>query len=122
MKKIKFVALFLIMIGSLVAQDLSKLTPEQMAAYKKYKGGNTSGSTNTQQNEVVDRTVYDEDQADQSNENNQNNQYNKNGQNNQADSYNQTQNGNTKYNNQNKKSQPKNNTKPFSGGIFGSYL
>ena len=124
MKKIKFVALFLFMIGGLMAQnvDLSKLTPEQMAAYKKYKGGNTSGSTNTQQNEVVDRTVYDEDQADQSNENNQNNQYNKNGQNNQADPYKQTQNGNTKYNNQNNKNRLKKNTKPFSGGIFGSYL
>jgi len=116
MKKIKFVLLTLLMVGSLAAQDLSKLTPEQMAAYKKYKGGNTSGSTNTQQNEVIDRTVYDEDQADQSNENNQNSQ------NNQYNQYNQAQNGKTKYNNQNNKNQLKKKANPFSGGIFGSYL
>ena len=56
MKKIKFVLLFLLMIGSLSAQDLSKLTPEQLAAYKKYKNGNAS-VTNTTPENVTERTV-----------------------------------------------------------------
>jgi protein involved in polysaccharide export with SLBB domain len=121
MKKIKFIALSLLMMGSLVAQniDLSKLSPEQMAAYKKYKSGNTSGTTNTQQNEVVDRSVYnDDDQTDQSNQNNRNNQYNQTDQYNQASTNAKTK--NTNFDNNTKRTKKK--VKPFSGGIFGSYL
>jgi len=60
MKKIKFVAIFLFIMGSLVAQniDLSKLSPEQVAAYKKMKGG-TSATTNTTQDEVTERSISD---------------------------------------------------------------
>lgn len=119
MKKIKFIALSLLMICSLQAQDLSKLSPEQMAAYKKYKSGNTSGTSNTQQNEVVDRSVYnDDDQTDQSNQNNRNNQYNQTDQYNQASTNAKTK--NTNFDNNTKRTKKK--VKPFSGGIFGSYL
>jgi len=101
MKKIKFVLLTLLMAGSLVAQDLSKLTPEQMAAYKKYKAG-TGSVTNTTQDNVTERSVVNDadntDNADQT-----------------------TQKGiNTKKENTSNKG-VKNKT-AFSGGVFGSYL
>ena len=69
MRKIKFVFLFSLMTACLMAQniDLSKLSPEQLAAYKKYKGGNAGAVTNTQQAEVVDRNVNNgEEDTDQS--------------------------------------------------------
>jgi len=42
MKRINLLLLTLVLISSLAAQDLSKLTPEQLAAYKKYKSENTT--------------------------------------------------------------------------------
>jgi protein involved in polysaccharide export with SLBB domain len=61
MKKIKFVAIFLVIMGGLMAQniDLSKLSPEQVAAYKKYKGG-SSATTNTTQDNVTERSASDD--------------------------------------------------------------
>jgi len=46
MKRIKFVLFSLLMLGSLAAQDLSKLSPQQQEAYKKYTSGNSASSTN----------------------------------------------------------------------------
>ena len=43
-------------LPGLLAQDLSKLTPEQLAAYKKYKSGNTP-VTNTTPEVVTERTL-----------------------------------------------------------------
>ncbi|MDR3654036.1 MAG: SLBB domain-containing protein [Paludibacter sp.] len=62
MKKFKLVLFLLLLIGGLTAQnlDLSKLTPEQLAAYKKYKNGNTS-VTNTTQENITPRTVVNYD-------------------------------------------------------------
>jgi protein involved in polysaccharide export with SLBB domain len=108
MKKINLVLLTFIFIASLAAQniDLSKLTPEQMAAYKKYKGGNSGAITNTTQDNVTDRTVSDD--ADQTGQVNLNTK----------DAT--TANGKA-LNGQKKKQQDQNQpVKP--GAIFGSYL
>jgi len=107
MRKIKFVFLFSLMTACLMAQniDLSKLSPEQLAAYKKYKGGSTGAVTNTQQNEVVDRNVNNgEEDTDQL----QDTKKKANGKTNEGN-----------FANQNEKS---GKSKTFSGGIFGSYL
>ena len=57
MKKICVVLFTILMfLPGLLAQDLSKLTPEQLAAYKKYKSGNTP-VTNTTPEVVTERTL-----------------------------------------------------------------
>jgi len=106
MKKIKFVLLTLLMVGSLVAQDLSKLTPDQLAAYKKYKAGNGGAVTNTTQDNVKERSVVN----DADNTDNTDN----------ADQPNQKGINTTKENTSTNKG-AKNKT-AFSGGVFGSYL
>jgi len=107
MKKIKFVLLTLLMVGSLVAQDLSKLTPDQMAAYKKYKAGNGAAVTNTTQDNVKERSVVnDADNTDNADNPDQTNQKGI-----------DTKKENTSTNNKGAK-----NKTAFSGGVFGSYL
>jgi hypothetical protein len=44
MRILKYIALFLFIVSGVTAQDLSKLTPEQIEIYKKYMSG---GSLNT---------------------------------------------------------------------------
>lgn len=66
MKRIKFVLLSLFLVGSLTAQDLSKLSPQQVEAYKKYSTGNSGSSTNnapstTKDPNDEDRTVGTKD-------------------------------------------------------------
>jgi protein involved in polysaccharide export with SLBB domain len=56
MRILKFITLFLIVITGVVAQDLSKLTPEQLELYKKYmSGGNITTGVN--QSTVNENTV-----------------------------------------------------------------
>jgi len=100
MKKINLVLLTLLFIGSLVAQnvDLSKLSPEQVAAYKKYKAGSTGTVTNTTSDNVTERSVSDDtDNTDQTGS--------------------ATKGVSTKKKNENEQNKP---VKP--GAIFGSYL
>ena len=93
------------MIGSLAAQDLSKLTPEQLAAYKKYKSGNAS-VTNTTPEKVTERTVVnDAEQTDQTDQSYQTDP-----------TKNKTKRGNDLLDKDIKKKAA------FSGGVFGSYL
>lgn len=90
----------LLFIGSLVAQniDLSKLSPEQVAAYKKYKAGSTGTVTNTTPDNVTERSVSDDaDNTDQTGTT--------------------TKGVSTKKKNENEQNKP---VKP--GAIFGSYL
>jgi len=47
MKKIKLILLSFFVVGGLVAQDLSKLTPEQLDMYKKYMAGKSTPATVT---------------------------------------------------------------------------
>ena len=47
MSRLKLSILFLFAIGSLIAQDLSRLSPEQLEMYKKYKAGNTQAVSNS---------------------------------------------------------------------------
>jgi protein involved in polysaccharide export with SLBB domain len=47
MKKLKFVFLSFIVVGSALAQDLSRLNPQQLEMYKKYMAGKSGQSTNT---------------------------------------------------------------------------
>jgi len=66
MKRIKFILLSLLLVGSLIAQDLSKLNPQQIEAYKKYKSANSSATSNPGNNNEnttteQDRTVNPED-------------------------------------------------------------
>ena len=61
MRKVNLLLFALLVLTSLVAQDLSKLTPEQLAAYKKYKEGNNNAITNTTQDKVTERTVENGD-------------------------------------------------------------
>jgi len=107
MKRINLLLLTLVVISSLAAQDLSKLTPEQLAAYKKYKSENTS-ITNTTPENVTERTVGNDSE--------------------------QTATDNTKRKNintgankdvntvGNKYGEKKERVPTFSGGFFGSYL
>jgi len=97
MKKINLILFaFIMLAGSLVAQDLSKLTPEQLAAYKKYKEGNAP-VTNTAPANVTERSV--QDNPDESTDN---------------------ATIGKKKNTLNDDNQKKENA--FSGGVFGSYL
>ena len=50
MKRLKFTLLSLIIISNLIGQDLSKLNPKQLEAYKKYSsgGGSTAPSLKNQ--------------------------------------------------------------------------
>ncbi len=60
MNKFKLVLLSLFIVGGLAAQDLSKLTPEQLEMYKKYMAGKssiTAGTTSDVKTEVQNRTV-----------------------------------------------------------------
>ena len=62
MNKLKLILLSLFVVSGLFAQDLSKLTPEQLAMYKKYMAGKNTTSTNTnatapKENVVNVRTV-----------------------------------------------------------------
>jgi len=61
MRKVNLLLFALLVLTSLVAQDLSKLTPEQLAAYKKYKEGNNP-ITNTTPDKVTERTVVNSDE------------------------------------------------------------
>ena len=63
MKKLNLVLLLFVFVGALMAQniDVSKLSPEQLAAYKKYKGGSSGSVTNTTPDNVTERSVNDDD-------------------------------------------------------------
>ena len=64
MNKLKLILLSLFVVSGLFAQDLSKLTPEQLAMYKKYMAGkNTTTSTPaiTPKENVTIRTVDEND-------------------------------------------------------------
>src|SRR5665647_1005557 len=65
MIRIKFTLLSLLIMSNVIGQDLSKLNPKQLEAYKKYSTGNTTTtpSLNTQ-NETKDenRTLTEESQ------------------------------------------------------------
>ena len=65
MKKLNLVLLLFVFVGALMAQniDVSKLSPEQLAAYKKYKGGSSGSVTNTTPDNVTERSVYDDDDS-----------------------------------------------------------
>jgi len=60
MNRIKLAFLTLLMVSSLAAQDLSKLTPQQLEAYKKYTSGKGSTTTNAPA-EFQERTLINED-------------------------------------------------------------
>ena len=58
MNRFKFVLLAIVMVGSLGAQDLSRLTPEQQAMYKKYMAEkNNSTQSNSYTNSSMDNSV-----------------------------------------------------------------
>ncbi len=63
MNKLKLVLFLTLIISGLMAQDLSKLTPEQMEMYKKYMAGKNaqaaSPTVSTPQNTVEVRTLQD---------------------------------------------------------------
>ncbi|MEI8085649.1 MAG: SLBB domain-containing protein [Paludibacter sp.] len=64
MKRLKFTLLSLIIISNLIGQDLSKLNPKQLEAYKKYSsgGGSTAPSLNNQDNtKDENRTLVTDD-------------------------------------------------------------
>jgi len=61
MNRIKLAFLTLLMVSSLAAQDLSKLTPQQLEAYKKYTSGKTSTTTTNAPEEFEERTLINED-------------------------------------------------------------
>ena len=61
MNKIKLAFLTLLMVSSLAAQDLSKLTPQQLEAYKKYSSGKASTTTANAPAEFEERTLINED-------------------------------------------------------------
>lgn len=61
MNKIKLVFLTMLMVSNLAAQDLSKLTPQQLEAYKKYTSGKTSATTTNAPAEFEERTLMNED-------------------------------------------------------------
>jgi len=123
MKKINLVLLACLFVGSLLAQnvDVSKLSPEQLAAYKKYKGGSSGSVTNTTPDNVTERSVNDDDDDDNNSnmygdETDQTNQK-QNATNRNQRSRNTKQNkykSNYKYDEQNPVVKPK--------AIFGSYL
>jgi len=52
MKKIAFTLLTLIVLSNVIAQDLSKLNPKQIEAYKKYSAGSSSTPTVSTQQET----------------------------------------------------------------------
>jgi len=60
MNRIKLAFLTLLMVSSLAAQDLSKLTPQQLEAYKKYTSGKASTTANAPA-EFEERTLINED-------------------------------------------------------------
>jgi protein involved in polysaccharide export with SLBB domain len=61
MNRIKLAFLTLLMVSSLAAQDLSKLTPQQLEAYKKYTSGKNSTTTANAPAEFEERTLMNED-------------------------------------------------------------
>lgn len=65
MSRLKLILFSLLAVGSILAQDLSKLTPEQLDMYKKYMVGKNTTSmpsvTNTPKNNVEVRTVHGND-------------------------------------------------------------
>lgn len=61
MNRIKLAFLTLLMVSSLAAQDLSKLTPQQLEAYKKYTSGKASTTTANAPEEFEERTLINED-------------------------------------------------------------
>ena len=62
MKKITIILLSLLILSNLIGQDLSKLSPSQIQAYKKYSSSSSTPSTNTQQDSnEEDRTSVKED-------------------------------------------------------------
>ena len=54
MNKLKLFLFSFFIVGSLLAQDLSKLTPEQMEMYKKYMEGKNAQVTNTVNETLID--------------------------------------------------------------------
>jgi len=122
MNKIKLILLSFLMLGSLAAQDLSKLSPEQLAAYKQYtQGKNATESNSVKENVVQERVVeYDDDQQQNTYNNNNNKNYQKNNNN-----YNNNNNKNYK-NNNNQKNLNNNYLEgkvlPEKAVIFGSHL
>ncbi len=60
MNRIKLAFLTLLMVSSLAAQDLSKLTPQQLEAYKKYTSGKASTTTANAPEEFEERTLINE--------------------------------------------------------------
>ncbi len=61
MNRIKLAFLTLLMVSNLAAQDLSKLTPQQLEAYKKYTSGKASTTTTNATEEFEERTLINED-------------------------------------------------------------
>lgn len=61
MNRIKLAFLTLLMVSSLAAQDLSKLTPQQLEAYKKYTSGKTATTTTNAPEDFEERTLIKED-------------------------------------------------------------
>lgn len=62
MRILKYIALFLFIVSGVTAQDLSKLTPEQIEIYKKYMSGgslNTGNSGTVDENAVRPRSMND---------------------------------------------------------------
>ncbi len=113
MKKINLVLLACLFVGSLLAQnvDLSKLTPEQVAAYKKYKGGSSGSVTNTSSDNVTERSVNEDGDDTDTDQTGLNQNGTTNG---QKNSNAKKKKYNYKYDEQNQPVKPK--------AIFGSYL
>ena len=104
MKKIYFILFFLLIAGTLMAQnsDLSKLTPTQMAVYKKYKSDNNSESITNAASDNVTELNSDTEESDQTS---------------------QTDSTKTRVKNQIILKHKEDKKKPaFSGSFFGSYL
>ena len=61
MNKLKLLLFTLLAVGSILAQDLSKLTPEQLEMYKKYMSGgiNTNTAGSVDENAVTKREVIE---------------------------------------------------------------
>jgi len=62
MNKLKLILLSFLLAGSLAAQDTSKLSPEQLEAYKKYTQGNQAPAANTVKDNVVQERAVEADE------------------------------------------------------------
>jgi len=66
MKRFFFTVISMLMVGSLIAQNLNDLTPEQIELYKKYatQSGLSTSATNMQEGAVTERTMSNEQTED----------------------------------------------------------